>query len=112
MGKKLPPDQLALYKRIDDILWSDWDPIGVSKMDDWPRDEYQGYLPHVFSLALKNASAEEIGAFLHEVASKRMGLGSKLSDHLPIAEKIVLLGNVVSARHCLCSAPGTLSGTS
>jgi RNA polymerase sigma factor (sigma-70 family) len=27
-------------------------------------------------------------------------------------EEIVLLGNVVSARHCLCSAPGTLSGTS
>ncbi len=31
MVSKLSPDQLALYKRIDEILWADWDPIGVSK---------------------------------------------------------------------------------
>ena len=89
MGRKLSADQLALYKRIDEILWTDWDPIGVSKMDNWPRDEYQGYLPHVFSLALKNASAEEIAIYLHEVASERMGLNSKVSDHFRVAEKIL-----------------------
>jgi hypothetical protein len=29
-----------------------------------------------------------------------------------LGRKTVLLGNVVSAGHCLCSAPGTLSRTS
>jgi hypothetical protein len=75
--------------RIDDILWTDWDPIGVSKMDNWPRDEYYGYLPHVFSLALHNASAEEIATYLRQVVSERMCLDSKVRDCLPIAEKIL-----------------------
>lgn len=29
---------LLIYKKIDDILWFDWDPIGIS--DIAPRDEY------------------------------------------------------------------------
>ena len=33
MGKKSTADQLQLYKGIDDILWKDWDPIGVSLTD-------------------------------------------------------------------------------
>ena len=37
MGKKLPPDQLELYKRIDEILFYKWDPIGISD-GDWARD--------------------------------------------------------------------------
>ena len=88
MGRKLSPDQLALYNRIDEILWNDWDPIGVSKMEDWPRDEYHGYLPQVFQLALKDASAEDIAQYLHGVARARKGLDLKLSDHLAVAEKI------------------------
>lgn len=28
-----------LYKAIDEVLWNDWDPIGVN--DIAPRDEYQ-----------------------------------------------------------------------
>jgi hypothetical protein len=39
MGRRLPPEQLELY--IDEILWKDWGPIGVSKIDGWSRDEYQ-----------------------------------------------------------------------
>ncbi len=60
MRIKPPPDQLALYRGIDDILWCDWDPIDVSRFNDAPRDEYQGYLPQVFQLALRAAPATEI----------------------------------------------------
>ncbi len=88
MGKKLSPDQVALYNRIDEIPWRDWDPIGVSDVPE-AMDEYYGYLPHVFSLALHNASAEEIAKYLHMVVSERMELGSEVSDHLLIAEKIL-----------------------
>lgn len=88
MGKKLPPDQMALYNRIDEILWQDWDPIGVSGIPE-ARDEYYGYLPQVFSLALANAPAEEIARYLHEVVHQRMGMNSTVSDHLAIAEKII-----------------------
>jgi hypothetical protein len=39
---------MELFKRIDDILWFDWDPIGIN--DDAPRDEYESYTPPIFSL--------------------------------------------------------------
>lgn len=64
VGKRLPPDQLALYKRIDEILWLDWDPIGVSDTPE-ARVEYLNYLPGVFSLALGRCDVDEIADRLH-----------------------------------------------
>lgn len=33
----------------------------------------------------------QIAAYLHRVATKRMGLGSSLNDHMAVAEKIYML---------------------
>ncbi len=88
MGSKLPPEQLELYFALDRILWEDWDPIGVSSMDG-SKDEYHQYLPHVFSLALKNSSAREIAEYLYWAAGTRMGLDSTVEKNLQIAKKIV-----------------------
>ena len=77
MGRRLPPRQLELYRAIDEILWRDWDPIGVSKLDDSPRDEYQGYVPQAFMFALRGDEPGLV-AFLHTVASENMGLSSKV----------------------------------
>ena len=49
MGQKLPPDQMELYRRVDEVLHYLWDPIGVAGAPE-ARDEYYSYLPHVFSL--------------------------------------------------------------
>ena len=87
MGRKLPADQLQLYKGIDDILWKDWDPIGISGPD-WPRDEYQAYLPQVFKLELEDAAPSDIAEYLHKIVSERMGLPSCVGNHLAVAEKI------------------------
>lgn len=57
MGKKLTADQLQLYKGIDDILWKDWDPIGVSPHG--PRDEYHTYLLQVFSECQSNYMVDD-----------------------------------------------------
>ena len=86
MGQKLPADQLQLYKGIDEILWKHWDPIGVSPHA--PRDEYHRYLPQVFKLALEDAPPLKIAEYLHQVVSERMEMPSRVTDHLPIAEKI------------------------
>jgi len=88
MGLKLPPDQLALYRGIDEILWRDWDPIGVSQLEDSPRDEYYGYLPQVFQLALRAAPATEIAEYLRQVTVERIGLAASLQTELPVAERI------------------------
>jgi hypothetical protein len=83
MGQKLRPDQLELYKRIDEILWNDWDPIGVSGSSDG-RDEYYAYLPHVFRMALKNTAPSSIAEYLNNVAANRMGLNLPMERHLSL----------------------------
>jgi len=88
MGLKLPPDQLALYRGIDEIMWRDWDPIGVSRWESAPRDEYQGYVPQVFHLALQAAPATEIAEYLRQVTVERISLSASLETELPVAEKI------------------------
>ncbi len=88
MGKKLPPDQLELYKRIDEILFYKWDPIGVSGLD-WSRDEYHNYLPRVFSMALEYEAPEKIAEYLTAISTEHMGLSSQPEHDLNIA-KLVL----------------------
>lgn len=88
MGTKLPPHELELYRAVDEILWRDWDPIGVAQFGDSARDEYYAYLPETYKLAVAGDRAA-IAEYLHSVASGRMGLRSTLKDHLGIADKIL-----------------------
>ena len=85
MGKKLPPEQLELYKRIDEILFYKWDPIGISD-GDWARDEYQSYLPRVFAYELESDSAEPIAKYLGVVSTQSMGLSAAPEHDLKIAQ--------------------------
>jgi hypothetical protein len=88
MGKKLPPDQLELYKRIGEILFYKWDPIGISDTD-WARDEYRSYLPKVFGMALESQSLEQIAEYLTLVTTESMGL-SAARDHDTTSAKLIM----------------------
>lgn len=78
MSQLSQPD-LALYRAVDEVLHYLWDPIGVASVPE-ARDEYHGYLPHVFGM-LKNGSAEdELAEYLGGVATNRMGLSAR-PDH-------------------------------
>jgi hypothetical protein len=50
-----------------------WDPIGVMDDPTWPRDEYDGYIGHMFELLTSNASDQQISEYL-EWSVSRMGL--------------------------------------
>jgi hypothetical protein len=76
-----------IYKKIDDILWFDWDPIGVNEFA--PRDEYQSYVPEVFRLRKSNANKEEIAKRLLELETKTMGVSGNFERCLIIADKII-----------------------
>ena len=86
MEIKLSPQQLDLYNSIDEILWKDWDPVGISKTGS--RDEYYAYLPDVFRLVQQSAPTPEIAEYLHQVAKDKMGLISSVDDHWEVAQKI------------------------
>ena len=83
----MPLRHLELYRAIDEILWRDWDPIGISGMSG-ARDEYQGYLPEVYRLALAGDRAK-IAEYLFEVATSRMGLTTQRNQHLVVADLIL-----------------------
>jgi hypothetical protein len=76
-----------LYKKIDDILWFDWDPIGIN--DIAPRDEYQSYVPEIFGLVKTKADRQEIANRLFKLETENMGMNGTLKNCLTIADKIL-----------------------
>jgi len=80
-------EQKELYKTVDEILWNDWDPIGVN--DVAPRDEYQSYVPEIFSLLIQNKSEKEIADRLYEIETETIGVIGSKEHCLTIAKKLV-----------------------
>jgi len=88
MGQKLPPDQLTLYKLIDHLLLSEWDPCCVDGAPE-ARDEYYSYLPQVFRLAMDGSSPKDIAEHLLLIEKECMGCKGDKKLCLSIAQKIV-----------------------
>ena len=80
--------EIKLYKAIDEILWNDWDPIGVKDMEG-VRDEYQSYTPQIFSLAINGAEKFKIAQHLYEIETINMGMQGNKIHCQEIAEKIL-----------------------
>lgn len=72
MGQKLSPDQMALYRRVDEVLTYVWDPIGVREVPQ-ARDEYRSYLPQVFKRVIDATDPGPIAEYLLSVESESMG---------------------------------------
>ena len=79
-----------LYCQIDEILWNDWDPIGVNDCEE-ARDEYQGYLPHVWRFKLQGADTETIAQYLLKIETDYMKLNGDLEHCRKVADKIMNL---------------------
>ena len=73
MGNKLPRREVELYKRCDEVLQYIWDRIGVAGAAG-ARDEYDSYLPQVFSRVRDNAEPDDIVSYLVMVEETNMGL--------------------------------------
>ncbi len=76
-----------LYKKINDILWFDWDPIGVNDLA--PSDEYQRYVPEIFTLVRAKADRLEIAKRLHKLQNELMGIPTTIDNSLIISDKIL-----------------------
>ena len=79
----------VLYKKIDDVLWFDWDPIGVN--DIAPRDEYQSYVPEIFRLVKARADRYVIANRLLKLETEDMGMSGTIENCLRIADKILAI---------------------
>ena len=79
-------EEMLQYQKIDDILWYDWDPIGIN--DIAPRDEYQSYTPQIFNLLKTEKNREAIVEALSKIETGNMGLAGNMEKCLKIADKI------------------------
>lgn len=79
-------------RRIDEVLWREWDPTGVGGAGE-ARDEYSTYVPGIFRLLDSGASDEEIVRHLASLEMERMGLPPR-PDHLraPVVRALGAVG--------------------
>ena len=91
MKQKLSPIEQKLYQYIDEILHHLWDPIGVRGIAG-AEDEYQSYVPKVFSLVLDQAEHCDIAAYLVEVEENGMGLPPNQENALEVAKTLLNAG--------------------
>ena len=82
--------KFLIYRKIDEILWYDWDPIGVNSTTD-TRNEYQGYVPEIVRLKQNGMSKREIALHLFKIETERMGLSGIMANCLKIADRIINL---------------------
>ncbi|MBX7131861.1 MAG: hypothetical protein K1X67_04190 [Fimbriimonadaceae bacterium] len=71
MDKETRDRVRRLMGEVDQILWDEWDPIGVND-EPLARSEYSAYVGPVVSLLLRNADANEIAAHLEQIEKVMM----------------------------------------
>jgi hypothetical protein len=86
--RQLTNAELELYRRVDEVLYYVWDPIGVAHSP-VARDEYQGYLPKVFAMLQEGADASSVARYLDAVATERMGLQENGEHSKHVAELLL-----------------------
>jgi hypothetical protein len=77
-------------KEIRKVFLENWDPIGISKIEDWPQDEYDRYIGPIFNLLHRGTSKEELAQKLFEIETKNIGMENlKAEDLYPAAELLL-----------------------
>lgn len=63
-----------LQKRISEVLYYEWDPIGVRSFEPSARDEYDSYVPVLAQDVMKGASASQIEKSLYRIETEEIEL--------------------------------------
>ncbi len=85
--RRMTREQNALFEFIEDLLSYEWDPLGLNGFG--PRDEYQTYVPQLFSLAIGNATADQIADRLRSVETETLGVTGDFEKCKQLARIIV-----------------------
>jgi len=75
-----------LWFIVDEILWQEWDPIGVN--DSAPRDEYRSYVSPIVTIVMTGASIAEIASVLHRIERGTIGVTGDYNACFKIAQKL------------------------
>lgn len=80
------PDELR--RRVDEVLYYVWDPIGVAD-EPFARAEYDSYVPKVLELLTSQDDPSPIATYLAGVISERMTLSPDISRCQQAAELLL-----------------------
>jgi hypothetical protein len=86
--RRLSVKQNQLYTFIDELLWQEWDPIGINSYFE-VKDEYSSYAGQVFSLVVRGATAEELAQKLLSIEQEMIGLSGNMAKNLEIARRVI-----------------------
>ena len=81
-------DNGELQRRVDEVLFYVWDPIGVAD-EPCARSEYESYVPKVLQLVQDNDSIQPIAVYLDSVVTSRMGLSANRKHCEKVAELLL-----------------------
>jgi hypothetical protein len=76
---------------IREILMKEWDPIGVSDIPE-AQDEYDSYVPHIYSQLIHHMSEQEVFDNLWEIETDHMGLYGNRQQAERVAKLLMELG--------------------
>lgn len=78
----------GLEKRISEVLYYVWDPIGVSQ-EPFARGEYEGYVQEILRLVEKNNEINEITMHLQNIIEDRVEITAN-KKHCEDTAKLLL----------------------
>ena len=82
-------DYKELSRRVDEVLFYIWDPIGVAD-EPYARSEYESYVPKVRQLVEQNDDIKPISSHLAEIARDQMGLSKENNKHCDYVAELLL----------------------
>jgi len=94
---KVENDERSMMKRakikrlideLDQILWDQWDPIGVNNAPE-ARDEYSSYSPVLLKLLCEHATEQEVLQYLRRIETVNMGLAGTRSSTPLVAARLI-----------------------
>lgn len=84
--ERFAPNELE--KRVDEVLFYVWDPIGVNG-EPYARAEYRSYVTSVLGHLENNKSAQEIADYLCKIESESMELEPNTNNALETANLLI-----------------------
>jgi hypothetical protein len=80
-----------LWGSVHQILWEDWDPIGVRALGDWTDNEYDRYVWPVINKIVRGETADQVADYLDWASNENMECPQPRERNLALATKLVAL---------------------
>lgn len=78
-----------LSQRISEVLYYNWDPIGVNDFGPESRDEYDSYVPKLVKAIIDGATVADIEKILYRIETEAMEVRGIGDARKAVAELLV-----------------------